>query len=253
MKPNRVHVAGVLAALFAGGVAPAAAAQEQAPTGGTEATLSQPPPTSSGGTAPAVASGGLSVRSGALLRRTLVIRGQVDAGDAGRTVRVERQDLLGGWREIARATVEPSGAFTARWLTDESGRFRLRATVERADGSAAAASAPLQAPVSVFPGAIASWYGPGFWGRRTACRVRLQRSTMGVAHRTLPCGTRVEILHRGRSVTVPVIDRGPFVGGRSWDLTQATARAIGMTGTARVGVLPAFGEPAAATRSRSRR
>jgi rare lipoprotein A (peptidoglycan hydrolase) len=61
----------------------------------------------------------------------------------------------------------------------------------------------------------------------------------GVAHKTLKCGTRVEILFGGRTITVPVVDRGPFVRGRTWDLTQATARALDFDGTARVGTIRA--------------
>jgi rare lipoprotein A (peptidoglycan hydrolase) len=52
---------------------------------------------------------------------------------------------------------------------------------------------------------------------------------MGVAHRTLPCGTRVAIHYRGRSVTVPVVDRGPYTSA-TWDLTEATAQALGFDG-----------------------
>jgi rare lipoprotein A (peptidoglycan hydrolase) len=80
----------------------------------------------------------------------------------------------------------------------------------------------------------ATWYGPGFYGRRTACGVVLRRSTEGVAHRRLPCGTLVTFNFRGRSRTVPVIDRGPFARGVHWDLTAATARALGLRQTAAV-------------------
>jgi rare lipoprotein A (peptidoglycan hydrolase) len=73
----------------------------------------------------------------------------------------------------------------------------------------------------------ATWYGPGFYGNRTACGVRLRPTTLGVAHKRLPCGTRVTFFHRGAFRTVPVIDRGPFVGSISWDLTAATARKLG--------------------------
>jgi hypothetical protein len=69
---------------------------------------------------------------------------------------------------------------------------------------------------------------PGFYGRRTACGILLRHSTQGVAHRRLPCGTRVTFTFGGRSRTVPVIDRGPFARGVDWDLTQATARALGL-------------------------
>jgi peptidoglycan hydrolase-like protein with peptidoglycan-binding domain len=80
----------------------------------------------------------------------------------------------------------------------------------------------------------ATWYGPGLYGNRTACGQTLRRSTLGVAHRTLPCGTPVTFYHRGRFVTVSVIDRGPFRRGVEWDLTSAAAKALGMASTSRL-------------------
>jgi peptidoglycan hydrolase-like protein with peptidoglycan-binding domain len=77
----------------------------------------------------------------------------------------------------------------------------------------------------------ATWYGPGFYGKRTACGVRLGRGTLGVAHRTLPCGTRVTFYHDGHFATVAVIDRGPFRRGVAWDLTAAAARQLGFRST----------------------
>ena len=66
-----------------------------------------------------------------------------------------------------------------------------------------------------------SWYGPGFYGKRTACGLALTTTLVGVAHRTLPCGTKVTFKNpdNGRIVTAPVVDRGPYVSGRQWDLT----------------------------------
>jgi hypothetical protein len=82
----------------------------------------------------------------------------------------------------------------------------------------------------------ATWYGPGLYGRRTACGLRLRLSTLGVAHRTLPCGTPVVFYYRGGFETVPVIDRGPYARGVRWDLTAAAARRLGLAQTARVRV-----------------
>jgi rare lipoprotein A (peptidoglycan hydrolase) len=67
-----------------------------------------------------------------------------------------------------------------------------------------------------------SWYGPGFYGNRTACGLAMTRDLVGVAHRTLPCGTKVTFRNpdNGRTVTAPVVDRGPYVAGRQWDLTR---------------------------------
>ena len=65
-----------------------------------------------------------------------------------------------------------------------------------------------------------SWFGPGLYGNGTACGKTLTRTLVGVAHRTLPCGTLVTFRYKGVTLTVPVVDRGPFVAGRTWDLTH---------------------------------
>lgn len=73
-----------------------------------------------------------------------------------------------------------------------------------------------------------SFYGPGFYGKRTACGLAYTTTIMGVAHRTLPCGTLIEFRNprNGRTITVPVIDRGPYVYGRTWDLSGAACTAL---------------------------
>jgi rare lipoprotein A (peptidoglycan hydrolase) len=80
-----------------------------------------------------------------------------------------------------------------------------------------------------------SWFGPGFYGGRTACGQKMTSSLLGVAHRSLPCGTLVTFRNpdNGRVVTVPVVDRGPFVSGRTWDLTGGACVKLGhcYTGT----------------------
>ena len=83
---------------------------------------------------------------------------------------------------------------------------------------------------NVYRVALASWYGPGLYGNRTGCGGRLGVGQLGVAHKSLPCGTLVTFRHRGRIVRVPVIDRGPYVGNREYDLTAATARRLGFSG-----------------------
>jgi rare lipoprotein A (peptidoglycan hydrolase) len=66
-----------------------------------------------------------------------------------------------------------------------------------------------------------SWYGPGLYGNGTACGQTLTKALVGVAHRSLPCGTLVTFRYNGVTLTVPVIDRGPYVSGRTWDLSYA--------------------------------
>lgn len=84
----------------------------------------------------------------------------------------------------------------------------------------------------------ATWYGPGFYGNQTACGKVLRTTTVGVAHKTLPCGTKVTFAYHGRYLVAPVIDRGPYSGGYSFDLTGAAAEALGFdaSGTLRYAV-----------------
>jgi rare lipoprotein A len=118
-------------------------------------------------------------------------------------------------------------------------------------GAPSAPRPPATGHRAVRSGALATWFGPGFYGQRTACGQMLTPSVLGLAHRTLPCGTLVVVAYRGRRLTLPVIDRGPYANGAEWDLTLGAARALGMTDTARIATLvvgrapntPALGQP----------
>jgi rare lipoprotein A len=112
------------------------------------------------------------------------------------------------------------------------------ASDEASTSQAGAARSSVPRKVTVYRPTRASWYGPGFYGRRTACGIRLTRRTQGVAHRRLPCGTRVAVTMGGRSTVVRVIDRGPFVRGVHWDLTYASAQRIGLEYTREIGAAP---------------
>jgi len=78
--------------------------------------------------------------------------------------------------------------------------------------------------------ARATWYGPGLYGNTTACGRVLRAGTVGLAHRTLPCGTVVAIAYRGRFLVTKVIDRGPYHRGYTWDLTNGARRLLGFEG-----------------------
>jgi rare lipoprotein A (peptidoglycan hydrolase) len=80
----------------------------------------------------------------------------------------------------------------------------------------------------------ASYYGPGLYGNRTACGFTLRHRTRGVAHRSLPCGSRVPVYRNGLIAIFPVIDRGPHASGVQLDLTHAAARKLGMSTTSAV-------------------
>jgi rare lipoprotein A (peptidoglycan hydrolase) len=91
--------------------------------------------------------------------------------------------------------------------------------------------------------AIATWFGPGFYGQQTACGQTLTPAVVGVANRKLPCGTLVKVTFHGQRLTVPVVDRGPYANGADWDLTAAAAQALGIeetvhVSTAVVGAVP---------------
>jgi rare lipoprotein A (peptidoglycan hydrolase) len=94
----------------------------------------------------------------------------------------------------------------------------------------------------------ASWYGPGLWGNKTACGQTLRPQTLGVAHKTLPCGTTVKFVYRGQTVVTQVIDRGPYAHGRVWDLTKAVSDALGFEGVGRVRYAVALSDATSARR-----
>lgn len=83
---------------------------------------------------------------------------------------------------------------------------------------------------------VASWYGPGFAGHRTASGERFSPWAATCAHRHYPFGTLLRVYYRGRSVVCRVNDRGPFVRGRIIDLSQGLARQLGLPGVGRVTV-----------------
>jgi rare lipoprotein A len=78
--------------------------------------------------------------------------------------------------------------------------------------------------------ALAGSSGPAAFGRRTACGGVIRPETVGVSHPTLPCGARVFITFHGQTVLAQVVDRGPYVPGRQFDLTDALARRLGLSG-----------------------
>jgi rare lipoprotein A len=224
MQTRIIRILPVLAVF--GALLPASA-QAQAtagpPTGGT------PVPTSG----PFALSGSGHV----LLGHAVRFRGAVDRGDAGRAVTIERFDALTqAWTPEATTTVASDGSFLAKWQPRHSGRFQTRAIVDR-DGLAGAAAASPELALTVYRPALATWYGPGFFGKHTACGIKLTPALVGVAHRSLPCGTNVALRYRGRILIAPVVDRGPFRRGTDWDLTAAAAQSLGFTETSLLGAV----------------
>ena len=238
LRRDRALFAAVLCTVVAGwpGAAPAAAQ-----TGG--ATMPEVLPATTGGIGygePGMRS--LVVSPTAVVGKRVLARGTIPGG-ARRTVILQRLDKRRGWRNVARTRVRTTERFEVRWRADRSGRVSLRAILARKPRTAAAGPPPI-ASVNIYRPALATYYGPGFFGNQTACGQTLTPDLHGVAHKRLPCGTLVAILYAGREITVPVIDRGPYNGNYSWDLTQATADALGFTGAGRIGYTRAPGAAA---------
>jgi rare lipoprotein A (peptidoglycan hydrolase) len=181
----------------------------------------------------------------AMLSGQLSFTGTAPTSDAGQTVEIQRLGHQTDWRwaDTAQATIGPNGAFSSSWQADHIGRFDIRALVSQADRSHVASALPT-VTVTVYRVSKTTLYGPGFYGQRTACGETLTRSTIGVANRTLKCGTQVAIYYGGRTLVVPVIDRGPFANGADWDLTEATGKVLGIEGTAEIGAVSLPAPPA---------
>jgi rare lipoprotein A len=150
------------------------------------------------------------------------------AGLSGRIIMLQARARR-GWHEIAHTHTATNGRyrlhFFARRTVSEA--LRLRFAGDAGDRP----SRRRLGRLNVYRLAGASWYGGG---GGLACGGALTSSTLGVANKTLPCGTRVTLRYHGRTIRVPVIDRGPYVAGRDFDLTYATKEALGFGDTGEV-------------------
>jgi hypothetical protein len=154
----------------------------------------------------------------------LAVRGKVRPGGARRIKIVFR----GADAAVLTTRSRANGTFSVRWSPDQIGNYAVRAFGVHDRQTHAAASKVRH--LTSYRQAGASYYGPGLYGNGVACGGTLMPGTLGVANKTLPCGTMVKIRYHGRAVTVPVIDRGPYVAGRDYDLTEATRNKLGFPG-----------------------
>jgi rare lipoprotein A len=129
---------------------------------------------------------------------------------------------------VRGVTTKANGTFALRWVPERTGSYAVRAYAVHDRRIRASRSVPRK--LTSYRFAHASYYGPGLYGNGVACGGTLLPGTMGVAHKTLPCGTKVKLRYQGRTVTVPVIDRGPYVPGRDYDLTEAVKERLGFPG-----------------------
>jgi hypothetical protein len=174
---------------------------------------------------------GLNVRDAqlnVLEGHSSTITGTLRPGLPGKVVTLERLGYR-GWKTIAHTLTGVRGRFRLRYVPRQTGSqlVRLRFAGDARDLPARRRLGRLNA----YRLAGASWYGGG---GQTACGGALTSSTQGVANKTLPCGTLVTLHYGAHTVRVPVIDRGPYVEGREFDLTEATKQSLGFGDTGQV-------------------
>jgi hypothetical protein len=172
-------------------------------------------------------------RGAGLVGAKAIYSGRVSNHTAGQRVRLELRSG-GRWRAVTRDTVSDGGRFRVRTaisrVGDRPARLRIvsnsrgKGDIERVER------------VHGFRSTYASYYGPGLYGGALACGGTLTPGTIGVAHKTLPCGTKLTFRLGSRQVDARVVDRGPYVSGREFDLTAATKARLGFgsTGTVQV-------------------
>jgi peptidoglycan lytic transglycosylase len=129
----------------------------------------------------------------------------------------------GRWATLDRDRLSGTGRFVLRRRVRavQSGRARLRLS---------SGQTRRLGRVNVYRYAVASWYGPGLYGNHLGCGGTLYPGRLGVANKSLPCGAKLTLRHGRHTVRVRVIDRGPYVAGREFDLTAATAQRLHFQG-----------------------
>jgi rare lipoprotein A len=155
---------------------------------------------------------------------SVALRGKVRPGGA-RQVKI----VVGGPdRQTLALRTKSNGTFRVKLNAGEIGNYKVEAF--GVHGKRVRGSHSKVRHLTSYRFAGASYYGPGLYGNGVACGGTLEPGTLGVANKTLPCGTMVKLRYNGRAITVPVIDRGPYVAGREYDLTEATKDRLGFPG-----------------------
>jgi peptidoglycan hydrolase-like protein with peptidoglycan-binding domain len=213
-RPDRVAMWAVFLGLFA--TLAAAASAHAASSGGVADGI--PTGTAPSGDCPAVEFGQRPLRLGDCGTDVQTLNLLLKSKPIGSAVLPDA--LFGGATEQAVKAFQQEAGLDASGVVDQGTRKALKKSMTKG---------------------VASWYGPGFFGNDTACGGPLKPVTVGVAHRTLPCGTKVAFYAHGEWLNTEVVDRGPFVRGVAWDLTQAAAQQLEVTVTEKVRVAAVTG------------
>jgi rare lipoprotein A len=171
----------------------------------------------------------VSARQHVLLGRSVPVHGAIAPAQGGRLVLVQASRGK-GWKTVARAKTDAHGRWQAKWRPNSARRYALRAILWGTRG----ATVEIKGGVTAYRAAAASWYGPGLYGQHLACGGTLDTGVVGVANKTMPCGSRVQLHYGGHTVVARVVDRGPYVAGREFDLTPATKAKLGFGSTGTV-------------------
>ncbi|MDX6689893.1 MAG: rare lipoprotein [Solirubrobacteraceae bacterium] len=229
-RSARVVVA-ALGALWCAGLATPAAAQ----TGGT--TMPQPVPETTGGEGYGPpGKRAIRVTPTALRDQIIAVRGTLPKA-ARRRITLQWLDPAAGWSDVGHGRVRTNDHFRIPWRPRHSGRVSIRVVRSPRHGHATRGGTVPVGKLTVYRRGQATYFGPGLFGRMTACGQVLTPVLLGVAHKTLPCGTLIALMYKRREVVVPVVDRGPFNGDYSLDLTQGTADALAFSTAGEVGFL----------------
>jgi rare lipoprotein A len=157
--------------------------------------------------------------------RRASVSGTIAPGLAGRRISLQKRSGT-HWATVAHATTGAGGAFRVSYRPPRPMSALLRIAVD-------ARRHPV-GRLNAYRRATVSWYGPGLYGNKLSCGGRLTPSTIGVANKSLPCGARLTLRKGNRFVRARVVDRGPYVGGREFDLTSATRHRLHFGGVGQV-------------------
>jgi hypothetical protein len=174
-----------------------------------------------------------SVRRTVLAGKRVVVRGHLTPAGSGPTVvSLQVRKPHGGWTTVDHDRTGRHGRYVLTWRTAKTGTKKLR--VHFGGTKELGSTKRVAGTTRIYRRAFVSWYGPGLYGQHLACGGTLSAGTLGVANKSLPCGTKVTLHYKGRTVRVPVVDRGPYVAGREYDLTAATKQKLGFGSTGTV-------------------
>lgn len=172
-----------------------------------------------------------SARLNVAAGRTARVSGSLRRARAGRMVTLQAH-VGRHWRTLDRDRTDARGRYRLSAVARRSADLRVRFGGDALNSGTRAKVGRMRA----FRQSFASWYGPGFYGNRTACGQTFHAGIMGVAHKTLPCGARLTFRRGAKLVHARVVDRGPFHAGREFDLSPAVKQALGFGSTGPVWV-----------------